>query len=114
MKTPKATTVTWSSYEFEIYDPDDTNWNKVAGLYIFSGLEKDSRGNPQWLAYYIGETEDFSKRIPNHDKWQEAQLLGATHVHARVETQPAIRQIRERRLIRDYQPPLNVQLKKRT
>jgi len=65
----------------------------------------------QWVPYYIGQTNSFADRIPNHENWSAAVRLGATHVHARVESQAATRDRIKAALIAAYQPALNVQLK---
>ena len=91
-------------HSFKIYDPSETSWNDVPGVYIFAGL--DSTGG-WWQAKYIGRTNSFKDRIPNHERWEEARQTGATHVHARV-VQGAAQQIEmEDALIRAYLPPLN-------
>ena len=46
-------------------------------------------------------------RLQNHEKWEAALLMGATHIHARVEMQNAIRDTIEKQLIRFYRPKLN-------
>lgn len=96
------------SVEFIIYDPETVQWNSAAGLYIFAY----STGGGRWKALYVGQTEDFSSRIPNHERWEEARRLGATHVHARVVPQAATRDVLERLLIENLQPPLNTQLQR--
>jgi excinuclease UvrABC nuclease subunit len=100
-------TVKWLSYELYVYTIN-TNWNDdVGGIYIFSG----PINNNQWVAYYIGQTDSFKDRLPNHERWEEAKRLGATHVHAMVVRQEATREDIERELIRAFQPRLNLQLK---
>jgi excinuclease UvrABC nuclease subunit len=99
--------VKWKSYEFEVYDPDNTKWNDVAGIYIFTGL--NARG--LWVPFYIGQAKSFADRIPNHANWSAAARLGATHVHAMVVPLAANRDKIEAELIEAYQPALNVQLK---
>ena len=102
--------VKWLVYEFEVYQHDG-KWSEVSGLYIFSGLPPSLLGSAQWRPLYIGQTQDFSARIPTHPSWPEAVRLGATHVHARVELEAKQRALIERALIDAYHPPLNVQLK---
>jgi excinuclease UvrABC nuclease subunit len=102
-------TVNWGGYEFGVYQ-HDANWNDVGGVYIFSGLNS----RQQWAAIYIGQTDSFHSRIPSHEQWIRAMLLGATHVHAMVESQAAKRDQIERQLIAAYQPMLNVQLKQKS
>jgi excinuclease UvrABC nuclease subunit len=99
--------VKWSVYEFGVYEPTTTTWSEKSGIYIFAGI------NPQslWVALYIGQALSFSDRLANHDQWNAAARLGATHVHARVVPLQANRDTIERDLIRAYQPPLNIQLK---
>ncbi len=99
--------VTWLSHEFTVYDPKTTDWNEIAGIYIFAGLNAQEL----WVPLYIGQTDDFHARLPSHERWTEAELLGATHVHAMVVSLAASRDTIEKELIQAYQPPLNVQLK---
>lgn len=92
--------------EFIIYSPE-SNWNKVAGLYIFA----NSADGQHWRALYIGQTNDFSSRLPTHEKWDLAVRRGATHIHALVVSQAVMRDLWEQRLISYLQPPLNDQYK---
>lgn len=88
-----------------IYE-SDTTWAERSGLYVFV-----IPGEGCWHPLYIGETDNFKNRLPNHERWEEAALRGATHVHAVVVPQEATRRDLEERLIRRYQPPMNTQLK---
>ncbi len=103
-------TVTWSGHEFTVYQ-HDTDWPSVSGLYIFAGLGTNLLGTPLLQAFYVGQCQSFAKRIPTHEKWQEAQQLGATHVHARAEALGLTLTLLERALVEKYQPSLNVQLR---
>jgi hypothetical protein len=94
--------VTWSTYEFTVYD-DNTTWNDIGGLYIFTYLNAQNR----WPALYVGVADSFKNRLPNHERWAEARRSGATHIHARVESQEATRLRIEKELIAAFQPPLN-------
>ena len=96
--------VKWWNWDFTVYE-HSSDWNEVAGIYIFAGLNSVGR----WEALYIGSTESLAERLPNHEKWPEAVRLGATHIHARVESQVATRQAIERILIQNYRPHLNIQ-----
>jgi excinuclease UvrABC nuclease subunit len=99
--------VTWSSYEFQVFSPDNTTWNEVGGIYIFTGVNAQNR----WVALYIGQAKAFSERLPNHERWSEARRLGATHIHAMVVAKQADRDSIEAHLIQVCQPRLNTQLK---
>jgi len=90
---------------FAVYGSNVT-WNKVAGLYIFAYYD-----GQYWQALYVGQTDDFSSRIPSHEKWDTAVRRGATHIHAAVVPQEATRDTLEKRLIAHLQPPMNEQYK---
>lgn len=92
--------------EFTIY-AENKNWNNVAGVYIFS--HQASSGS--WLALYVGQTDDFSARLPSHEKLNEAIRHGATHIHAAAIPLASNRDKVEKMLIQHLQPPLNTQLK---
>ena len=98
----------WLDCEFDICLQDGL-WRATSGLYIFAAPTKDHQSTGSWLALYVGQTSDFSTRIPNHERWQEALQLGATHVHARDETASVVLDKMEEGLIQIYQPPMNVQ-----
>jgi hypothetical protein len=92
---------------FNIHDSND-NWGEVGGLYIFAYKAKDGL----WYALYIGQTDDFSSRLPFHERLDEAIQLGATHIHVTDVPVAAHRDILERRLIVYLRPPMNEQLRK--
>ena len=96
--------VVWGVYGFEVYEYSG-NWNAVGGIYIFAG--QDGAGG--WQAYYVGQTNSFATRIPNHENWLEATGYGATHVHALVEGNALRRSAIEEQLIAQLNPPINVQ-----
>ncbi len=98
--------VAWLDREFEVFKMEGA-WRDVAGVYIFTGLNRDGL----WTPIYVGETVSFSDRMPGHERWAEAVRYGATHVHAVVVAHEAIRRDLERRLIAGWQPPLNTQLR---
>lgn len=93
---PNGQTIT-----FHVYN-SNTNWLKAGGLYIFSYLAENG-----WFPLYVGQTEDFSNRLPNHERLNEAVQRGATHIHAVQVPQAAKRDELERFLIQHLQPPLN-------
>jgi hypothetical protein len=74
------------------------------GVYIFVRLT-----NQGWLPVYIGIADDLVDRLTNHDRWAEAQRLGATHLMAKGLADRAAREAMERHLIGLYNPPLNTQ-----
>jgi hypothetical protein len=91
--------------DFIVYDTN-TLWNEFAGLYIFAYLSGE-----YWHALYVGQTTDFSSRLPSHERWDEAVQKGATHIHALLVPQAANRDKVEKMLIQNLQPPMNQALK---
>ncbi|WP_413174786.1 hypothetical protein [Anabaena azotica] len=89
------------SLTFDVF-ARNIGWNKVAGLYIFAYQQ----GN-MWYPLYVGQTDDFSSRLPNHERLPQAIQRGATHIHAVVIPQQRRRDILEKMLIQYLQPPLN-------
>ena len=94
------------SLTFTVYD-QNKNWNKIAGLYIFSYMGV----NGSWLPLYVGQTDDFAARLPTHERLNEAVRLGATHIHTLVVSKQIERNNLEKRLIQHLQPNLNQQMK---
>lgn len=90
------------SLELDVF-PKNKGWNAVAGIYIFAYQLPD--GN--WAAVYVGQTDNFSTRMPNHERLNEAVQAGATHIHAKVVNSQQNRNLWESMLIRNLQPPLN-------
>jgi hypothetical protein len=92
--------------EFTIYD-SNSNWNNVAGLYIFTHQVIGG----SWHPLYIGQTDDFSSRLPSHERLNEAVRRGATHIHAAVIPLASDRDKLEKMLVQYLQPTMNDQLK---
>ena len=50
-----------------------------------AGKETDWTGT-QWHAFYVGQTQNFYKRLPTHEDWPRAALLGASQGLKRIPT----------------------------
>jgi len=109
--------VTWPGqngrkYDFEHY-PIGTNFNAVAGVYIF--CKQTNALTNSWTAVYVGETEDFGGRLsgvnlPNHHRWKAIAAAGASHICVRQV--PGQRQLRldiETELRATLSPACNLQ-----
>ena len=92
------------TYEYTVYGLTTESWNDVPGNYIFA---KKLTGG--WNAVYIGETESFKDRIPNHEKWECAKRNGATHIHAHNNNNETARTAEETDLRHAFNPPCNLQ-----
>jgi len=102
-----ANEVSWTcslgnTYRFSAYQKT-TTWNKVGGVYAFA--TESPPGN--WQVFYIGQTDDFSQRMPNHDRWEEAVRSGARIVLACPIPNAATRDQVERELCQQLKPNLN-------
>jgi hypothetical protein len=82
------------------------NWNKVGGLYAFAYFDPVLN---RWPILYIGKAKCLHTRMNNHERWQEAVDLGATHVLACVLGPESVREVWERELTEHYCPVLNKQ-----
>ena len=94
--------VSWRNYKFEVNDPA-RRWDDVEGVYIFAKLDAERR----WEAIYIGQAESFRNRFSSHERWEDAEYRGVTHIHTRTERNYMQRCRVEEELIEYYQPPLN-------
>ena len=102
--------VTWGEYELYVCPgPNETTWKDEGGVYVFAGLGTNDSGQSVWYAYYAGQTKSLAERLPNHERWDEAAGLGATHAHAVVVPDAQVRDVMERYLIENYHPTLNTQ-----
>ncbi len=104
-------TVNWkgqsgSTYQYTVYGIN-SSWNKRPGNYIFAKVD-----GQVWRAVYVGQCDDFSNRLPNHEKRACAKKNGATHIHAHVnDNGEEVRKAEEADLVPALQPPCNVLLK---
>ncbi len=83
------------------------NWPSIGGLYLFCKLEPPST----WVPLYIGQATILDERLCSHERWDEAQRLGATRVLAATVPLQADRDRYEKALIEQFDPCLNVKLR---
>ena len=100
---PNSETATWLNYDFAVHVYGD-DWPETGGIYAFAHRIPE---HPTWKLLYVGQTESFDTRLPNHERWQEAVDQGATHVHLLEVEQVYQRAVIERQMIVEYEPLLN-------
>lgn len=84
--------------------PANPQWRKSPGNYIFT---KQTATGATIL--YAGQCDDFSIRMPNHERLADAVALGATHIFSHVgDANETVRKMEERDIIQAYNPPMNV------
>lgn len=60
-----------------------------------------------WTPVFLSRTADLATRLDGHERWVEAELLGATHVLALFEPERAAREDAEDDLVAALKPALN-------
>ena len=95
-------------YAFEVY-PFDQSFNAVGAVYIFTKRAVDSSGKGLHTFLYIGETEDLSSRIPNHEKWPCARRNGVTCICVHLDNNSQSRLAKETDLRAGNTTPCNDQ-----
>ncbi len=89
-------------YEYEIF-PIDNDWDDVPGNYIFAKRSS----HITWEAIYIGETESFKDRLPNHNELECIRNNGCTHIHVHVNRESRARLAEEADLLVNNKAPCN-------
>lgn len=102
MSTVKHQTASGISLEFHVQQKN-APWKDIAGVYAFGTPVQ----NGTYHVQYVGQALSFKDRLSNHERWNEAQRLGATHVLAMVVPRQADRDKIEATLINELRPTLN-------
>ena len=89
-----------SAYRFD--DATLNTVNEVAGVY---GLFQQS--GPSYLCRYVGTSDNLRRRLREH--FNNPPISGCTHFFAEVIASSLQRAAREQALIREFNPPGNVQ-----
>lgn len=101
--------ISGASYQYYLYTANG-GWFDLPGNYAFAKEISHGLLGPIWAFLYFGETDSFARRLPSHERWEEARHLGATHILAHVNHGGNLaRKAEEADLIHAYNPPMNVQ-----
>lgn len=73
-------------------------------VYAFARPGPGGRG---WRPLYLSRTANLAQRLNRHERWEEARLLGATHVLAWFHPERAMREAAEAELHETLRPILN-------
>lgn len=95
-------------YSFEVY-PADQRFNAVGAVYIFTKRVVGADGKGTHTLLYIGETEDLSSRIPNHEKWPCVTRNGVNCICVHVDSNSRSRLAKETDLRAATNTPCNDQ-----
>ena len=98
-----------TEYTFTLY-PLETQFNRIAGVYTFF-IIPDTRHPAsdiqQYSFLYLGITNNFQSRLRQHHKIKQAIELGMNHIGILKINSGRKRKNLERKLLKNYNPPLN-------
>lgn len=89
----------WLDKEFSYYPVTASAWSKNPGVYIIAQLVDNA-----WNPSYIGECDSFQSCFSDRYTLGEAIKYGATHIHAMVEHDKAVRGLFVKKLRKAYEP----------
>ena len=100
-----------TTYQIAIY-PADTQFNRIAGIYIFLIIPQKDTSHPapiiqQYSLLYSGITNNFRGRFNQHHKIEQAISLGMTHIGVLKVSSGHKRKKIEREILKYLNPPLN-------
>ncbi len=75
-------------------------------VYAFARPSGDGRG---WAPVFLSRTANLAARLAGHERWEEACLLGVTHVLAYFQPERAAREQCEADLLEALRPLLNAE-----
>jgi hypothetical protein len=90
-------------HRFTAHRPDE-QFGEAPGVYCFARPGPGGRG---WTPLFLSRTGNLSKRLGSHEQWQEALLLGATHVLVHQRDERDVREFVEADLAASLRPVMN-------
>ena len=102
-----SNTAKWLRWRFDVYSYSYDHWPEEPGVYVFARLDSKPHTTPRWKVLYVGQCRDFSDRLSDHERREEAKRQGMTHVHIRVVNSPSRRDRIECRIWAEFEPPMN-------
>lgn len=75
-----------------------------AGVYAFARPKADGLG---WVPLFLSRSADLQRRLLRHERWEEARLLGATHILLHTPAARDAREAVEADLLAALRPVLN-------
>lgn len=91
-------------YRFHVLRPGAAALQEPA-VYAFA---RPGPGLKQWTPVFLSRTANLAERLQGHERWEEARLLGATHVLALFTPERAERDAAEQDLAQVLRPTLNM------
>src|SRR5262249_40588504 len=94
-------------HRFSAHHPDE-NFPVAAAVYAFVRPSSGGRG---WTPVFLSRTGNLATRLGrHHERWSEAQMLGATHILVHQSEERDAREFVEADLLASLKPVLNTQV----
>lgn len=90
-------------HRFNVCRPQD-DFTPGPAVYCFARPGPAGRG---WTPLFLSRTGNLAKRLSGHEQWQEAQLLGATHILVHQQDERDVREYVEADLAQALRPVMN-------
>jgi hypothetical protein len=103
-------TVTWTGVSGKKYEYSmntiGTTFKPIAGNYIFA---REVRLH-EWMAIYVGETDNLQESLESHEKMSCIQENGARHIHVHTsDIDERVRREEADDIIAKWNPPCNIE-----
>lgn len=95
--------VSGRQHKFSAHRPDET-FPVASAVYAFA---RPGFGGKGWVIVFLSRTANLAARLANHERWQEARLLGATHILVHQRDERDVREYVEADLLGSLKPVLN-------
>lgn len=91
------------THSFAVFRPQDV-FPPEAAVYGFARPGFSGRG---WVVVFLSRTANLEARLCNHERWDEARRLGATHVLVHQREERDARELVEADLLESLRPIMN-------
>jgi hypothetical protein len=90
-------------HRFGVHRPGE-HFPVAPAVYAFARPSDSGRG---WTPVFLSRTANLSARMERHERWAEAQMLGATHILVHQRDERDVREFVEADLLEALNPVLN-------
>ncbi|MBL8548543.1 MAG: hypothetical protein JNJ73_01055 [Hyphomonadaceae bacterium] len=90
-------------HRFTVHRPD-ADFPETAAVYAFARSVPGASG---WAPVFLSRTANLSRRLAGHERWAEAQAVGATHILVHQRALRDVREFVEADLLESMRPVMN-------
>ena len=90
-------------HRFTAHHPEDA-FAAAPAVYAFA---RPGCGGKGWVILFVSRTANLQGRLKTHERWEEARLLGATHILVHEREERDVREYVEADLVGCLKPVLN-------